>query len=184
MKKIEINILKCSPTIFALFLLFSSCSYMMDAIEGAIDNRASFSISAKLEGNYVYITWDETDTGADFAGYEIEITKNPDDEYSGYATAAARYDLNINSLPAGLSFQSDPALGSSSTGSFNHDVSLLLKGVYYYRMGIIHWNDPVDKRTTKNGYEQSGSPAWDTQNNYFNKTALNKISGYAKIIKP
>jgi len=184
MKKIGIKMLKYCPIIFILFLTLTNCSYMMDAIEGTIDNRASFSISARLDGDTVYITWDEIDSSDSFAGYEIEMTKSPDDEYSGYATVAARYDLNVSILPASLSFQVNPGLGISTTKSFNHNVYQLSNGVYYYRMGIIYWNDAPDKRTSKNGYEQTGSPAWDTQTNYFSKTGLNKISGYAKIIKP
>jgi hypothetical protein len=164
----------------AVFLLpLAGCSYLMDAVESAITKRASFSIDASyVPPNSVVITWDETVSSEDFAGYEIYMTEDPDDEFVGYVAVAARYDLGSSGLPAGLVFQVEPSLGTGATASFTHDVGLLAlaaRGTYFYRVGVINWDEDSEDRPW--GYETD--PGY-----YIGRTTLYSISGYAMVEIP
>jgi len=135
---------------------FTGCSYVSDYVEGKITKRASFSIDVKQIGNDVVISWTETDTSSDFAGIEIYRTVSASDENSGYETIADRFDT--------------PDLSDGTTKSYTY--SNFTAGTYLFRVGFIHWDDPVDERTADNGY------TGDTYYDYNRKTAIDEISGY------
>ncbi len=160
------TIYKACVCILAVSLLtsMSACSYMMDAIEGAITDRSSFSIHAEYSVGNVYISWDETDSGEEFAGYEIYITEEPDDEYSGYDIVASRYFKN-----------GSPSLKYSTTDHYSA-AKPESGGLYFYRVGIIHWNE---KNAAKRPWD------WDSSESYYNgNTSIGKISGYAMVEIP
>ncbi len=165
----------------AVFVLpLAGCSYLMDAVESAITKRASFSIDARYVPGppRVVITWQETVSSEDFAGYEIYMTEDPEDEFVGYVAVAARYDLGSSGLPAGLVFQVEPSLGTGATASFTHDVSALApaaRGNYFYRVGVINWDEEPEERPW--GYETD--PGY-----YIGRTSLYSISGYAMVEIP
>lgn len=155
-------------------IIMTGCSYVTDSIEGAITNRASFSADAVYSGGSVTITWDEADFDSDFAGIEIYRTSEPNDEYSNYMLVASQYQIWNGS---GYTSTSTPELGYYYTTSYT-DTSSLSSGIYFYRVGIIYWDDPSDERTPENGY--TGITATD----YNGKTHIEKISGYAQVVIP
>ncbi|TAL33449.1 MAG: hypothetical protein EPN93_13800 [Spirochaetes bacterium] len=162
------------PLLIAGFAVWmSGCSYVVDAIEGAIMNRSSFTIEASYSGGFVDIAWDESDTSDDFAGWEIYMTTDPDDEYSGYATVAAKYDLGSPGIP-GMIFATPGALGIGTTGTYSVNVSTLTyTGVYFFRVGKIHWDeDDPAKRDP------------DTELYYESATNIDAISGGARVEIP
>lgn len=151
-------------------LLFTGCSYVSDMVEGAITDRASFSIQAQQVGNDVVITWSETDLSTDFAGIEIYRTRKANDEYSGYETVKDRYDAGYTiTLSTGTT--SSCSVPKPSVG-----------GVYFYRVGFIHWDESQDKRTNENGYfPEYPDAGWDGTTNYNNHTDIDAISGSARV---
>lgn len=156
--------------IMAAFLstMFTGCSYVSDMVEGAITDRASFGVTATYNSGNVILTWDKTDTDGNFAGIEIYRTSQPNDEYASYELVASRYStssLNSGSLSSGL------------TTTCNVDAPSTT-GVYFYRVGFIHWDDDLADRTTANGY--TGIDLTD----YPNKTDIDAISGYGKVTIP
>ncbi len=162
-------------------LALQGCSYVSDYVESKITNRASFSITAELSGSNVIIRWDETDYSGNFAGYEIYVTESPNDEYAGYRIIAGRW-AGIESAPC---YKDDANLEYSSTRSHSHDKNLITGnlggvGIYFFRVGIIHWDDNVEDRTAENGY----IGYWDSVTNYNNKTNIDAISGYARLYLP
>lgn len=154
MKFIKLMIL-----ITLLNLTSAGCSYVSDMVEGEITTRASFSIKARQVGDDVVITWDETDTSSDFAGIEIYRTVKPDDEFSGYETIADRWE--------------DSSLSSGTTGSYTH--SNPSKGLYFYRVGFISWDESEDERTSENGY--TGVEYTD----YNSQTDIDEVSGSVMV---
>mgnify|MGYP001158014795 CR=1 FL=1 len=171
MKKIIILI----PFILSLL---SGCSYVTDSIEAAITERASFSASATYNAGppaSVTITWDESDMTSDFAGYEIYRTKYPNDEYSEYELVANRYDAGH-------------ALDNGATNSFTDNFSLYPlngSGTYFYRIGVIYWDEAPEDRTNENGYSpEYPNAGWDGETNYNANTNLESISGYARVVIP
>ncbi len=165
----------------AVFVLpLAGCSYLMDAVESAITKRASFSIDARYVPGppRVVITWQETVSSEDFAGYEIYMTEDPDDEFVGYVAVAARHDLGDAGLPPDLVFQQNLSLGTGATSSFTHDVTQLdtaARGNYFYRVGVINWDDEQEDRPW--GYETDFGY-------YTGRTSLYSISGYAMVEIP
>ncbi len=168
----------------ALLILSPGCSYVMDYIEGELTDRASFSIDASYNSGAqeVTITWDERGSGDDFAGYEIYITEEPNDEYVGYELAASYYEThNYIGLSSGN-------LKSSSTDSCTLDVSSLLvaagygPGIYFFRVGLIDW-DESDEDDRIDDY--IGGISWDVEpnreQNYYIHTDISSISGYAMV---
>ena len=135
---------------------FTGCSYVSDMVEGAITDRASFSINTSYNSatHEVTITWDKSDLSSDFAGIEIYRTREANDEYSGYITVADRWDTT--------------ALGSGSTGLYSYTESKT--GLYFYRVGFIHWDEPEDERTYI-----------EDESNYNIHTDINAISGSAGV---
>lgn len=165
-----------------LVLLLAGCSYTMDFIEGAITSRSSFSIEAEyiVATQSVDIRWDESGDSGGFAGFEIYMTEHTNNEYADYIAVAAGYDLDPSALPTGLIFDTDASLLNGSTRSYSHYVAGLTGhgNVYFYRVGIINWDeeDP-SKRTFENGYT---NPSTD----YIDKTNIDKISGYVMVTIP
>lgn len=145
-------------------LSFTGCSYVSDSIEGAIMDRAAFSVSATYSGGNVTVTWDETDSSSEFAGIEIYRTKNKNDEYSDYEVVATRF--------------TDGALASGTTTTLTVDANLpntVSSGeIYFYRVGIIH----IGK--DDNDYLYNAASTTD----YNAHTDIDKISGYAKVVIP
>jgi hypothetical protein len=193
--KIFINkINRISGFIFsvALFAAGSGCSYVSDAIEGAITERAAFSINASYNSaaQEVTITWDETGS-SNFAGYEIYITEEQDNEYAGYLLIESRWrDQSDSYVGSG----NNEDLDDFYTSSYTHDVSGIVSGsdpngpgAYFYRIGIIDWDDDLEDRTSENGYNPYYDPSspldtsWDAENNYNNHTGIDKISGYVQV---
>lgn len=164
-------------TIIALLtlVLMPGCSYVSDAVEGAITDRASFSIDVEYNKPNLTITWDETDTGEGFAGFEIYRTKQPDDEYSDYTLVASRY---VDESGADVGPGNYDNLDSGYKDSFTYTPSGL-NGAYFFRVGIIHWDDEKEKdRTVDHGYVNGYPGAWDNVTNYNSKTDVDKISGF------
>ncbi len=187
--KKNLNIL--SAFLFSVVVLFagSGCSYVSDAVEGAITNRSSFSINASYNSaaQEVTVTWDETG-GGNFAGYEIYITEEQDNEYAGYVLIESRWRDELGGLTGG----SNEGLNFNSPGSYVHDVSGIVSnsfpngpGTYFYRVGIIEWDEDLEDRTTDNGYNppySSGTPlAYDTEGNYNSHTDIDEISGFVQV---
>lgn len=170
-----------------LFIIFTTtlvalynagCSYVSDMIEGAITERASFSIVSSYDNgtNQLTVAWEETDSSSNFAGYEIYITMNVNDEYSGYEIIASKWLNNTD-------------LELYTTTSYSYDVSNILNqswpkgpGTYFCRVGIIHWDDQEEERTEENGYEVDENEEWiDNENNYNINSNISQISGSAII---
>lgn len=162
------------------------CSYLSDAVEGAITNRAAFSIDASYNrsAQQVTLTWDETG-GSNFAGYEIYITDEQDNEYAGYTLVESKWSNGLGT---------SSHLEDVSRGYYTHDVNSIVSssfpngpGTYFYRIGIIEWDDDLDERTDDNGYSHPYDPnnpsstAWDNEYNYNNQTNIDKISGYVQV---
>lgn len=166
----------------ALVFSLTGCSYTMDFIESAITARSSFSIDAEYNPvtKSVDIEWKEGGDSGAFAGFEIYITERANNEYSDYVAVAAGYDLDPISLPVGLLFDPEASLLNIDTRSYSHNVAGLtgLGNAYFYRVGVINWDeeDP-SKRTPANGYT---NPSAD----YIAKTNIDKISGYVMVVIP
>ena len=130
--------------IILLFYLLTGCSYVSDYVEGEITNRASFSITAEYNSGTgdVDLSWSETDTSESFAGIEIYRSKYANDEYAPYGI-----------------------IGSSSSYIDTFTDNSPPSGIYFYRVGFIHWDeeDSID---------------------YDNETSISKVSGYAKVYIP
>lgn len=156
MKKIKLIIF-----IAIVQFIFTGCSYVSDMVEGAITERASFSIDAVNNGSNIIITWSKTDLSAPdgFAGIEIYRTRYANDEYSGYITIADRWDT--------------VSLASGTTTSYSAPIPP--SGVYFYRVGFIHWDKPQAERIAP---EYSGS---DTESDYNSHTDIDAISGSARV---
>ncbi|HXK65622.1 MAG TPA: hypothetical protein PK348_05100 [Spirochaetota bacterium] len=152
-----------------------ACSYVADYIEGEITNRARFSISAHYEaGTGVIVEWDANPGNDSFAGYEIYMTQEPNNEYSDYFVIGAPYDIGTSSY-----FQIDGALSNSSTTQFIH-TSLPPSGIYFYRVGVIEW----DERDYNNDGEDEKKPASPTPALYKLYTNIAEISGSAMVEIP
>ncbi len=146
----------------------TGCSYVSDMIEGAISQRSSFSAEAAYDGSDVTVTWDAADSDSDFAGFEIYRTSQPNDEYSTYITVADRF------------LYTSDGLDSTSTVSFTYNAADVESkpGKYFYRVGVIYWDDPVEDRDVEHGY--IGDPETD----YNDHTSIESISGYAEVTIP
>lgn len=159
----------------------SACSYMMDAIEGAITDRASFSINAVYNAGTISITWNESGS-TNFAGFEVYMTDEVDNEYAGYEVIGSYYSISSNAY-----FRQDSGLGGKDCNSYtvsNTQVTAIKAapnkgaGVYFFRVGIMEWDQNEDDRNTENGY--TGTPSTD----YLDQTEFDQISGYAKVTIP
>jgi len=158
-----------------LFAIFTApgCSYVSDAIEGALTNRAGFSIDAYYDGTNVIVSWSESGSGSGFAGYEVYMTEEPNNEFADYIVVGARYNIGQSSY-----FIHDTNLEFSQ--SFTHsNFNLPDPGVYFYRVGIISWN----KIDADGDGEEDDYPT-DDIGNYISKTSVSKISGSARVTIP
>lgn len=155
----------------AQFLL-TGCSYVSDYVEGEITNRASFSIEAEQSGSSVIITWKETDSSSDFAGIEIYRTRKANDEYAGYVLVANRFNGSLSGNLSNGSTTSCTVNGPSLDGA---TVPAGTSGIYFYRVGLIHWDESEDDRTAENGY------TGDTETDYNNCTDIDEVSGSARV---
>jgi len=155
-----------------LFTIFATpgCSYVSDAIEGALTNRAGFSIDAYYDGSDVIVSWSESGSGNGFAGYEVYMTEEPNNEFADYIVVGARYNISSDD------FNLDSNLSSSQT--FTHS-NLPSSGIYFYRVGIISW----DKIDADGDGEEDDYPT-DDIGNYISKTSVNQISGSARVVIP
>ncbi|MCX7678540.1 MAG: hypothetical protein N2316_04915 [Spirochaetes bacterium] len=177
MKRVNLAILLLIIALIAL----SACSYSVDIVERAITKRASFSIVATRNSDgSITIQWNKTG-GDNFAGYEIYITIEPDNEYIGYAVIGAPYAISTSNL-----FRVDSTLQYSIAQAFTMNsahVSNLIasngKGRYFFRVGIIAWDDDEDKRNGENGYIEP----WylHIEENYLINTHIDEISGSAMV---
>ncbi len=148
----------------------SGCSYVADYIEGAITNRAGFSIDAYYDGTDVIVSWSESGSGDGFAGYEVYMTEEADNEFADYKVVGARYSIGSSD------FNLDSTLEYAKSFEHSNHPS---GGVYFYRVGIISW-DKIDK---DNDGDKDDYPD-DTQTNYENKTSVSEISGSARVVIP
>jgi len=168
----------------------TACSYVVDVVERSITKRASFSITATYDPGTknVTITWTES-AGGNFAGFEVYVTTEPDDEYSDYAVAAAGYTISSNAF-----FETAPSLLDSGTRSYTFSAQeiyddgaspntvinyVMGPGRYFFRLGIINWDEDPDERTYENGYTEP----WDLNKavNYPANTDISEISGLAAV---
>jgi len=167
----------------------TACSYVVDMVERSITKRASFSITATyVKGSGVTINWTE-DAGSNFAGYEIYVTTDPDDEYSGYTIIAGPEQLfGIDNLSTQPYYDGGSlTLDDSITRSYFYDQTfinqlLMADGLavnatarYFFRLGIIEWDKNPSERTSQNGY--TGDPFDD----YNAHTDIDEISGSAVV---
>ncbi|MFW5770768.1 MAG: hypothetical protein ACOCX9_04975 [Spirochaetota bacterium] len=158
------------------------CSYVSDAIEGAITNRAGFSIDAYYDGSDVgsdvIVSWSESGSGDGFAGYEVYMTDEPNNEFADYIVVGAPV---YNSTHIGTSTYYDDTLNSlKSSRTFTHHSTFLPPtGVYFYRVGIISW-DKIDA----DGDGEDDEYPDPTYNNYISKTSVSEISGSARVEIP
>ena len=168
-----IGSMKMKIIFLTICFLSIGCSYVMDSFEGAIMNRASFSIDAYYDesAGLLNISWTETVSGEEgFAGYEVYMILEPWNEFGTYEVIAARFNLQTSSSRF---FQTIGSLGSSDTNSVRINVSptyLNGEGEYYVRLGFIQiGKDENDNYRTVNRY------------NYINYSSLSKISGYQAV---
>ena len=154
--------------------LFTGCSYGMDMLEGAITDRASFSINASYDSGYLRISWSASPSEECFAGYEVYMIPEPWNEFGTYEVIAARYTLYPSSSRF---FRTMPELGTRSTRYVNIPVSKsdlrYGEGEYYVRFGIIKM-DKEDKDDSEACYPVDSA-------NYINNSSLDKISGYKAV---
>lgn len=190
------GVIKYFSFIYILFLFSTNCSYIVDSIEAGITERSSFSI----EGDYdaqsglINLSWESGRVGSGdeaFAGYEIYITDQPDNEFVGYVIITAPYNIGQDYL--------DRSLRRTSTASISIDPEPLdLKGVYFFRVGIINWDKDSKEERAGEDDDDEETTGWRPYNNshyfyeydesnfdenddnlwfYVNKTGLDSISG-------
>ena len=169
--------------IFLLLLLnLTNCSYIMDSVEGAFTNRASFSIDAYYTSDKkIHLTWSsESSSNEGFAGYEIYMTSQPDSEYANYETVAARFTIGSSPTTSGISF--DTEYESLKYNNFVLDITNIHKaGNYFFRVGVINYDSYTDSNNVKHYYAEIGS---DSQNDYQQYSIFNSISGYEMVYIP
>lgn len=167
----------CAPCLAILLAAATGCSYVVDAVEGKIMNRASFSITVTPTGaaNQYNVDWsDISDVDSDaFAGYEIYVTESPNDEFAGYRVIAAYYDLGsgctvIPSMGTMSDYDTTVSFGPVSAGD-----------VYYFRVAEIEWDEKNEDDRDKNWKD----PVWDTNHEYYylRKSSIGKISGGLRV---
>jgi len=177
--------IKSITVILLLLYSLTGCSYVSDYVEGQITNRASFSIDAEYNsgtGN-VDIIWSETDFSDDFAGIEIYRSSYKNDEYAPYEMIAYKWDnaqLHVGSNPTNPKTFTDNLSDLNLVDPLSDNYE---GGVYFYRVGFVHWDDSSEDRTPANGYTGLADPVYDNDT-YHSKTSIEKVSGYAKVYIP
>jgi len=168
LKKIIPNIL-----LWAIVTSIVACSYAADYIEGEMTNRASFSISARYESGTVIVEWNYDPDNESFAGYEIYMTEEPDNEFADMIVVGAQYNISSSSY-----FQEDNNLQYASTSSFVHLLSKLPSpGIYFYRVGVVNWK----KRDYDGDGKDDKSPTSPDESLYESYTEIDAISGSAMV---
>jgi len=163
---------------FTVALCMLSCSYGMDALEGLITKRASFSIEAEYSGGFVTVTWDESPSTSCFAGNEIYMTTEPDNEYSNYVVIAAPYALDSGIVfPPNVPFIENLALSNLGFHSIAVNVSSVPTGIYYFRVGQVFYEEEKLPDGSKQCYT-------DGQFNYEDHATLDAVSGYRGVAIP
>ena len=158
--------------IAAVSLLAGACSYGMDMLEGAITERASFSINASYSTSTdtLSVSWDETGSGSDFAGFEVYMTTDAWDEYGDYTVIAARINLSDTSFPSSwITFNSSLDPYDSSANITVH--SPPEEGEYYVRVGMIKFDE----------IEDSDPKAYYGVADYDDHSYVDRISGYETV---
>lgn len=189
--------------LFLIIITQVNCSYVMDSIEGAIRQRASFKISVSFENstNMITVDWPdaESEVSSDaFAGYEIYITEDINDEYANYQVVVARYDIAGNIINSSLSSstfntQQINVVYSSSISNIqfnNSNIAVPTEGgVIFIRVGVIDWD-----KSSSEDRDDDWEPYWsgltpyyfstDKEWFYTNKSNLSEISGYKMLEIP
>ena len=157
--------------------LLTGCSYGMDMIEGAITERASFSINASYQSGQLTISWSESPPAPDkgFGGYEVYIIPEAWNEYGTYEVIAARHNL----FSPNFCYVSGFVLGNSNTRSVSFPLSKFdldgKGGEYYVRLGIIKMYVEDSDADPKKYYDGSNYIE------YINYSTIDKISGYKVV---
>ena len=170
-----------------MILTASGCSYVSDYIEAQLTDRASFSIDAEyIPGTGVVIRWNESG-GINFAGFEVYITEDANDEYAGYTIIAGPW-ASISDASNSSYYEDNSSLRTSTTDSYivdsdqiNHIKAALNSnygGNFFFRVGIMDWDQNSDERNSDNGY--TGTDSTD----YLSHTEFDQISGYAMVYIP
>lgn len=161
--------------ILFLTALSSGCSYVIDSIEGAITDRASFSITVSVNRNSdtVTLSWDDSFSGEAFAGYEVLVTTEADNEFVGYEVAAAGYNIG-----QGIVISS---LNDSGTRSVTipYNASVMDGHTYFYRLAVVHWNEEDEEERDK----EWTSPSWRSDPGYWydGHSNIEKVSGVVQV---
>ncbi len=163
-----------------------SCSYGIDMLEGALTERASFSIEAEHDGaSTLTVSWEET-APEHFAGWEIYMTIEPWNEYSEYKVIAAS-EYTALSLPSWITFNDNSSLAADSSRGASISVEVPsdpdMRGEYYVRAAIItfdekpedEWSDPE----TPEYYGDGENPRYD---DYVNHTSVDSVSGFCPVM--
>jgi hypothetical protein len=172
--------------VVALAASLSACSYMMDAIEGAITDRASFSIDAVYNAGTISITWNESGS-TNFAGFEVYMTDEVDNEYAGYEIIGSHWAYGT--ISSSSYYRQASSLGNETCNSYTVDSAQVTAirgavasgkgpGVYFFRVGIMDWDQNEGDRNSDNGY------TGNTFTDYCDHTEFDQISGYAKVTIP
>ncbi len=158
-------------------LLTTGCSYGMDALEGAITQRASFSITAVYdETNYlVDISWTKTDSSDHFAGYEVYMTEYPWDEYGRYLVVAASEPIGTT-LPDIVDSFTSMGL-NDQTVSIPVSPDALNDGEYYFRVALYDF----DKKPKDEWADPDVPEYYSGSANYDDHTSLTAVSGFAAV---
>lgn len=175
----------CAPCLAILLAAATGCSYVVDAVEAQIMNRASFSITVTDNHNgTVTVDWediDDLDSGA-FAGYEIYVTDTPNDEFAGYRVIAAEYSLSSSTdVDSGLHYDTTRSATVNFTPNSAGDV-------YYFRVAAIYWDEEKESDREKNWTFDKVGHTWtssypDSENRWFyeNKSGIDKVSGGLRV---
>jgi hypothetical protein len=166
----------CILSTVLLLLSGIGCSYVMDSVEGAITKRSSFGVDV-TKGAGLTFNWSKDapsiDAGA-FAGYEIYITSERNNEFSGYQLFAGN-SLNPGAASVGEQTQLDnPATQSVTISSYTLPNG---PGTYFFRVGVIYWDE---KDPNKRNSDWTIPPFASNKSYYYittKQTDIEKISG-------
>ncbi|HEY1407138.1 MAG TPA: hypothetical protein VF857_11060 [Spirochaetota bacterium] len=166
-----------------LFVSGMGCSYVMDSVEGAITKRSSFSVGVSRTGNQFTLDWSKDKPSINteaFAGYEIYITDEANNEFAGYELLLSGHPDSKSKAGNSASLL-DPA---TSNVTFTYNVSSLSGQTYFFRVGVIYWDEEKEADRSKNwttakgySFDWNGSSTTVVQYFYPIKSKLDKISG-------
>jgi hypothetical protein len=162
-------------SVLLLTLTASGCSYVIDSIEGAITDRASFSVEVSVDrvADTVTVSWKDAFGGEAFAGYEILVSAEADNEFAGYEVAAAGYDINQGIVIG--------SLNDSTTRSVTipYNAAVMDGHTYFYRLAVVHW----DKEKEADRNEDWTDPPWASNKAqwYNGHSNIEKVSGVVQV---